>query len=146
MARLLPSKDARLCAMHIIEMLRPLVGIGWVKSITVDNGKEFAYHAQVSNCLGAPVYFCHPYSAWQKGSIEAIHGQYRRLIPKGMRMDMISDRYLAAVVGYLNARPIKSLGWRSSNEFLSLHLEEKLKEMKGIFQNQKVSNFKVESA
>jgi IS30 family transposase len=145
-ARILSSKNAQLCTESIIEMLRPFAESGWVKSITVDNGKEFAYHQKISDVLKAPVYFCRPYSARQKGTIEAIHSQYRRFIPKKMSIEMISQKYLDMCVRYLNHRPRKVLDWKSANETLYLHLQSKLRELKYTFQQTKLSNFQVESA
>ncbi len=43
---------------------------GKIKSITTDNGMEFAAHEIISKSLGVPVYFADPYSSWQKGAIE----------------------------------------------------------------------------
>ena len=52
-----------------------------LKSITFDNGKEFAKHSLFS-AIGMKVYFCDPYSPWQKGQVERVNRSIRRFIPK----------------------------------------------------------------
>ena len=55
---------------------------GRIKTITTDNGLEFAAHEMISKSLGVPVYFAGPYSSWQKGAIENANGLIRQYIPK----------------------------------------------------------------
>ena len=43
-----------------------------IKTITTDDGPEFAAHKQITQYLGAVVYFANPYASWQKGAIEII--------------------------------------------------------------------------
>jgi IS30 family transposase len=65
MVRLLPKgKNAKALAEALITMLLPY--IGHIRSITTDNGSEFAEHLHIVRRLKTKVYFCHPYSAWKK--------------------------------------------------------------------------------
>lgn len=53
-----------------------------VRSITTDNGSEFAAHGIIARELGTTVYFAHPYASWEKGAIENMNGLIRQYIPK----------------------------------------------------------------
>ena len=65
-------------------MLKPFRGI--CKTITFDNGGEFAGHKSVSKALKCDVYFAKPYHSWQRGLNENTNGLLRRFFPKGMAM------------------------------------------------------------
>ena len=51
-----------------------------IKTITTDNGPEFAAHKLITKYLGAVVYFAAPYSSWQKGAIENTNKLIRQYI------------------------------------------------------------------
>jgi IS30 family transposase len=52
-------------------------------SVTLDNDLLFRFHERLQQLLGVPIYFCHPYASWQKGSIENYNKQVRKYVPKG---------------------------------------------------------------
>ena len=81
MRKLPYGKDADKLADVVIKMLKPIKKI--LKSITTDNGLEFAAHEKISKALDVPVYFTDPYSSWQKGAIENANGLIRQYIPNG---------------------------------------------------------------
>ena len=87
-----------------------------VRSITADNGTEFAWHYKVSDATGVPVYFAEPYSAWQRGTNEHFNGRIRKYLPKRTRLDTVDDTELADIVAEINNRPRKVLGWRTPAE------------------------------
>jgi IS30 family transposase len=60
------SRWADVITENIINMHQPIKAK--VLTITVDNGKEFAFHEKIAEALGAEVYFAHPYHAWERGS------------------------------------------------------------------------------
>ena len=62
-----------------------------VKSITTDNGLEFSKHEEIANGLNCKVYFCDPYSSWQKGMVENINKLVRKYLPKGWAFNKVSD-------------------------------------------------------
>jgi IS30 family transposase len=87
-------------------------------SITTDNDILFLYHKQLEQALGVPIYFCHPYSSWEKGSIENYNGQARKYIPKGSDISQYSDEYIAFVEAKLNGRYMEVLGYKTPSEAL----------------------------
>ena len=88
------------------------------KSFTVDNGKEFAAHKELSDATGMKVYFCDPYSPWQRGTNENTNGLLRQFFPKGSSFANISDDDLQHIVDLSNNRPRKRLGFRTPLEVL----------------------------
>ena len=62
-----------------------------VKTITGDNGLEFAEHVQIANELGIDFYFTHPYCSWEKGTNENTNGLIRQYFPKGTDFNLISQ-------------------------------------------------------
>jgi transposase, IS30 family len=83
------------------------------RSLTWDQGSEMALHAQVSQALGMPVFFCEKASPWQRPSNENTNGLLRQYFPKGTDLGVHSAEQLVAVAAELNARPRKILGWAS---------------------------------
>ena len=92
------------------------------KSITVDNGTEFASHKELSAETNMDIYFCDPYSPWQRGSNENTNHLLRQYFPKGSSFNDFDDKQLAFVVNLLNNRPRKRLGFKTPNEVLSSYL------------------------
>jgi len=88
------------------------------KTLTVDNGSEFADFKQLEKKLGVCIYFAHPYSAWERGTNENTNGLLRQYFPKGTDFKKVSPRKLAKVVKKLNNRPRKCLDYRTPNEVL----------------------------
>lgn len=89
-----------------------------VKSLTQDNGTENSGHEKVSENLSAPVYFCHPYHSWEKGSNENFNGLVRRYLPRGKSIDDLAQEELDDIAWELNNRPRKVLGFSTPQEML----------------------------
>lgn len=100
-----------------------------VKTITYDNGLEFCRHELVNKELGSKSYFCKPYHAWEKGTIENINGMIRRFFPKKTDFDTITDEEIQYVENWINNRPMKILSYKSPNQ----KFDELLKNMSVAF-------------
>ena len=90
-----------------------------VRSLSLDNGSEFAWFRKMEESLDAPVFFAAPHSPWQRGSNENINGLLRFFFPKGCNFLSLSDEDLQSVVDLLNSRPRKCLGWKSPSDVFS---------------------------
>ena len=88
------------------------------KSITNDRGWEFAEHKPLSQKLKIPIYFCHPYTSSERGSVENRIGILRQYIPKGTDLRTISNKQLQAIEDKLNDRPMKCLDWKTPYEVM----------------------------
>jgi IS30 family transposase len=109
-----PSKHADVVTKAIIRLLYP--DKAHLRTITFDNGKEFAYHAQIKEALGADNYFAHPYHSWERGLNENHNGLIRQYLPKGMPLDKVATEDIAIIQAKLNNRPRKLLGYKTPNE------------------------------
>ncbi len=87
-----------------------------VKTITSDNGREFARHQYIAAQLKADFYFAHPYSSWERGLNENTNGLVRQYFPKKSEFSKITDSQLNRVVAWLNHCPRKTLGYKTPNE------------------------------
>lgn len=104
-------------------MCKLLIGLE-VKTITSDNGKEFALHQEIAKLLAADFYFCHPYSSWERGVNENTNGLIRQYFPKQMKFATITAKEIKLAEDKLNNRPRKTLGYQTPNEVYNKELKE----------------------
>lgn len=88
-------------------------------SITTDNDILFRYHQRLSSLLGnMPIYFCHAYHSWEKGTVENYNKQVRKYVKKGADISQYNEAYLNFVQGRLNSRFMSVLGYQTPQECL----------------------------
>ena len=107
-------KTSKQVADAVIKKLRS-INAG-VKTITFDNGKEFAEHARIDEALGSKTYFADPFSSWQRGSNENFNGLLRQYIPKKRPLSTVTDEELKMIEERLNNRPRKRLRFKTPNQ------------------------------
>lgn len=93
---------------HVPERLR--------RTMTVDNGKEFAAFERTDQALKMQTYFANPHAPWERGTNENTNGLLRQYFPKGIDWRTVNNLTLANAVDKLNNRPRKGLAYRSPLE------------------------------
>ena len=105
------NKTSYLVSHAIVSRLKPLAAR--VRTITYDNGKEFAEHHFVDQELGSTAYFADPFASWQRGSNENLNGLLRQYFPKKRPLSTVTEEELRMIENHLNHRPRKRLGFRN---------------------------------
>lgn len=93
------------------------------KSITADNGSEFAGLAEALQGL-SDIYFAHPYSSWERGTNEKHNGILRRFIPKGKSLKDYSNDQIKQITHWMNHLPRKILNYRTPTEAILIHFNQ----------------------
>jgi len=119
------------CVINMLDKMERKIGrvkfAETFKTITVDNGSEFLDHKRMERSLRSKtkkrtqIYYCHPYSSWERGSNEQANGMIRRFIPKGTEISNIPVAEVKSIEEWLNDYPRQILGGVSAN-----HKEEEL--------------------
>ena len=94
------------------------------KTITCDNGSEFANLSVLEADTDTNVYFTHPYSSFEKGTNERHNGLIRRFIPKGKRISDYNLHDIAAIEEWMNTLPRRILNYKTPEELFEIHLDE----------------------
>ena len=108
------NKTAKLVSKAIVKLLEPFKAK--VKTLTYDNGTEFAKHAWVDKKLSSTGYFARPYCSWQRGTNENFNGLLRQYVPKKRLMSSVTDEEITMIQNRLNYRPRKRLGFKTPHE------------------------------
>lgn len=118
-----PNRHADVVARLIIDYLKHFPS-ELVKTITTDNGTEFADWQTIEKELNCEVYFCDTFCAWQKGSNENSNGLIREFFPKGYNLSKYTQVYIDKKVNLINNRPRKCNNWISPSKLMSEAISE----------------------
>ena len=117
-AALLPNRSAELTRDVIVNMMQGLP----VKSISLDNGSEFAKFREIEQILKTEIYFAEPHKPWQRGTNENTNDILRFFYPKGFNFNDITQEELDEIVELINTRPRKCLNWKTPTEVFCKNL------------------------
>ena len=98
----------------IIHLFSPIKD--FVLTLTLDNGKEFAYHKAVAKKVECDTYFAKPYHSWERGQNENANGLLRQYFPKSMELMDVTAQQVVDAVHKLNSRPRKCLNYQTPYE------------------------------
>jgi IS30 family transposase len=119
-SRYLIARKVHACASDPVaeklrQMLRKLPD-GRRRTLTLDNGREFARPVELESKLAMDIYFAHPYHSWERGANENTNGLLRQYMPKGVAFTEVAPHQLRSYVHALNNRPRKCLNFRKPAE------------------------------
>lgn len=86
------------------------------KTITYDNGREFAWHKMIQGHTGLDVYFAHTYLSWERWTNENTNWLIRQFTPKKTDFSSVSPKQLQYYVSLINSRPRKRLNYKTPHE------------------------------
>ena len=116
-----PKRTAELVYQATVSLLSKIKK--FIKTITGDNGKEFAFHKQIAEKLDINFYFAKPYHSWERGANENLNGLVRQYIPKKTDFNIITDEFINWVQNKINSRPRKRFNYKNpifvKNELLT---------------------------
>jgi IS30 family transposase len=115
-----PSKAAEPVASKLTELFSALPA-SLRRTITFDNGTEFAYHHRLHK-ISMGTFFCDTHAPWQKGGIENAIGRMRRGLPRKTDLATLSDQRLLSLVRSYNHTPRKCLNYKTPAEVFSRDL------------------------
>jgi IS30 family transposase len=105
------GKSAKAVTAATLTLLTPFKNL--VRTITSDNGKEFACHETIAAELDCQFYFAHPYHSWERGLNENTNGLLRQYFPKSTDFKSVRNQEVVAAVNQLNRRPRKVLAFKT---------------------------------
>jgi IS30 family transposase len=116
------SKRASTTAQNLISLMKDIPPEAR-KTMTIDNGGEFAAHALWSQELNLPSYFCDPYASWQKGGVENTNGRLRRDLPRKTNISQLTQEDFNETIDNYNSTPRKKLNWLTPLEAFNRNLK-----------------------
>lgn len=118
---LILRRNENKCSEGVISQIKDIIGKSpkklW-KTITFDQGSEFAHYREIDRKTKCQSYFCYPHSPWQKGSNENRNGRLRRYIPRNIPIQAITTDFLQEISHKMNGIPRKCLGYLNPREAL----------------------------
>ncbi len=124
LARKLTTKDAQVVSDAVIDALYD-VPQSWIKTITFDNGTEFAAHERITKALNVRIFFADPYASYQRGTNENTNGLIRRYLPKNESFEKLDEKALERITKEINERPKALLEFRTPNETFNAECQKR---------------------
>ena len=116
------NKTCELVGSAIVVKLQPLASR--VKTLTFDNGKEFAGHAYIDEQLQSTAYLAKPFASWERGSNENLNGLLRKYVPMQRAMSTFSVEEIRMIQNRLKNRPRKRMGLKTPAEVFHQSLKQ----------------------
>ena len=114
------SKRAKEVTAATLALLMPFKSL--VRTITSDNGKEFAYHEEIAATLECDFYFAHAYHSWERGLNENTNGLLRQYFPKSTDFKTVSAKAVKQSIDELNNRPRKTLAFKTPTALMQIEM------------------------
>ena len=89
------------------------------RTLSLDNGIENKEHQDITTATGVEIFFCDPYSSYQKGGVENANKMLRRYVPKGCDLSKYTQAQVDDFVAKINNKPRRCLGYKSALQFAS---------------------------
>jgi len=102
------AQEIERATMKLMKDWKPLI-----KTITSDNGKEFACHQSIAEGMEIDFFFAKPYHSWERGANENLNGLVRQYFPKESEFANITQQQIDHAVQTLNNRPRKRFGYKT---------------------------------
>lgn len=112
------NRKADLTANNLVKYMKQ----SYIRSLTLDNGSEFAGYKDIADSLMIDIYFCDPYKSYQKGSIENGNKLIRTKLPKTADINRYSQEAIEEIINKLNSRPMKCLDYKTPQEVFNENL------------------------
>jgi IS30 family transposase len=113
----LEGKDSEVVSQLISQRISR-IGKSWIKTMTFDNGKEFARHKNIADKHGVKTFFTRPYTSQDKGTVENRIGLIRRFLPKKTDLNLVSEQRIKEIEKLINNRRVRKFGYISPIEKL----------------------------
>ena len=108
-----------------------------MKTMTLDNDILFRMHNTLEILLNIPIYFCHPYHSWEKGTVENTNKYIRQYIPKGSDISRYSKGQIRLIEDKCNQRFMKCLDYKTPEEELNEYRLKNKKQHQCAVRNEK---------
>ncbi len=122
----IPDKTSA-SVMQAFQMLQKQYSEHWndiFKTIATDNGSEFADLANLEQVSKTLIYYAHPYTSCDKGTVERHNGLIRRFIPKGDCINSYSLQQIIDIETWCNSLPRKILAYHTPDEIFERELDQ----------------------
>lgn len=103
-----------------------------LKSLTLDNDVSFKKHGALSDLIGAVVFFCHPYTSSEKGTVENRNRVVRRTVPKKTDLSTVSPETIQLIETKMRNRPMKCLEYQTPQEAWEKEMQKAAKRGSGM--------------